>query len=261
MNGMMNIAPQLIEQWLRVSADKRKRARLLSKFMGESISFSIFTNGTVLTESDIRFLKNYKNIQIFFSLEGTEVETDLRRGSGVYACIVDKMKIMKKMTMFQAVSITVTPDNIQAVTSDRFIFELVSMGCCFFNFVEFEDIGGDSKSLKLNEAQRNQLAISLVRLKSRYKSTIFTAFPSYEYKAGGCLAAGRGFFHINAYGDAEPCNFVPLSDTNVKGKSLLDAIESPLFQKLRNDNILDAPQNGECALLSKKDELEELLRG
>ena len=34
--------------------------------------------------------------------------------------------------------------------------------------------------------------------------------------AGGCIAGGRNYFHINANGDAEPCVFIHCSNANIR---------------------------------------------
>jgi MoaA/NifB/PqqE/SkfB family radical SAM enzyme len=45
---------------------------------------------------------------------------------------------------------------------------------------------------------------------------IIVSFRDNEAESGGYLAAGRGFFNINAEGGAEPCSFSPYSDTSLK---------------------------------------------
>lgn len=60
---------------------------------------------------------------------------------------------------------------------------------------------------------------------------------------GGCIAGGRGYCHINANGDMEPCAFIHYSDSNIKEKTLLECYQSPLFMAYRrsqpfNDNML-----------------------
>ena len=60
---------------------------------------------------------------------------------------------------------------------------------------------------------------------------------------GGCIAAGRRYLHINAGGDIEPCAFIHYSDSNIREKSLLEALRSPLFMGYRraqpfSDNLL-----------------------
>ena len=65
------------------------------------------------------------------------------------------------------------------------------------------------------------------------------SFPGDEVLSGGCLAAGRGFFHINARGGVEPCPFSPYSDTNLAECSLEEALDSPLFRHLRERGLLE----------------------
>lgn len=47
--------------------------------------------------------------------------------------------------------------------------------------------------------------------------------------AGGCIAGGRRYLHINANGDMEPCAFIHYSDSNIREKTLLEGLRSPLF--------------------------------
>ena len=43
----------------------------------------------------------------------------------------------------------------------------------------------------------------------------------------GCIAGGRRYPHINANGDVDPCVFVHYSDSNIREKTLLQALQSP----------------------------------
>ena len=67
---------------------------------------------------------------------------------------------------------------------------------------------------------------------------VYISFPGDEKGSGGCVAAGRGFFHINSHGGAEPCPFSPYSDINVKETSLRDAMKSKLFKALQSEGTL-----------------------
>ena len=88
---------------------------------------------------------------------------------------------------------------------------------------------------------------------------LFMSFPGDEKLSGGCLAAGRGFFHINSNGGAEPCPASPYSDINVCETSLIDALNSNLFKSLRNGGILTEEHEGGCVLFEHKDEVEKIL--
>ena len=88
---------------------------------------------------------------------------------------------------------------------------------------------------------------------------VYISFPGDEKGSGGCVAAGRGFFHINSHGGAEPCPFSPYSDVNIKNSSLREAIHSPLFQALQKDGILLDDHAGGCVLYEKRDLVEQLI--
>ena len=88
---------------------------------------------------------------------------------------------------------------------------------------------------------------------------VFVSFPGDEKSSGGCIAAGRGFFHINSHGGAEPCPFSPYSDTNVKNTSLREALASPLFAALREQDVLMEEHSGGCVLFGRRETVEALL--
>ncbi|MEW6080866.1 MAG: SPASM domain-containing protein [Bacillota bacterium] len=51
------------------------------------------------------------------------------------------------------------------------------------------------------------------------------------------------YFHINANRDAEPCAFAHFATDNIKGKSLVEVLRSPLFRAFQDrqpfgDNLL-----------------------
>ena len=90
---------------------------------------------------------------------------------------------------------------------------------------------------------------------------VYVSFPGDEKSSGGCVAAGRGFFHINSHGGAEPCPFSPYSDINVRNTSLRDALHSPLFMALRDGGVLMDDHEGGCVLYEKRELVESILAG
>ena len=88
---------------------------------------------------------------------------------------------------------------------------------------------------------------------------LYISFPGDERSSGGCLAAGRGFFHINAAGGAEPCPFSPFSDTSLLHKPLREALRSPLFSKLKSEGTLFEQHTGGCVLFQQESQVKELL--
>ena len=86
-----------------------------------------------------------------------------------------------------------------------------------------------------------------------------SAFPGDEKSSGGCVAAGRGFFHINAAGGAEPCPFSPFSDCNVRDTSIREALRSPLFFALNTQGLLKDEHIGGCTLYANREQVAQLL--
>lgn len=96
-------------------------------------------------------------------------------------------------------------------------------------------------------------------LREKYPEMLFVSFPGDEKSSGGCLAAGRGFFHINFHGGAEPCPFSPYSDMNVRDTSLREALSSLLFKSLQSENVLTENHIGGCVLFEQKETVEAIL--
>ena len=89
---------------------------------------------------------------------------------------------------------------------------------------------------------------------------LFMSFPGDEKTSGGCLAAGRGFFHINSHGAAEPCPASPYSDINVKENTLIEALNSKLFKSLREGGLLEDGHEGGCVLFEHRQDVERILK-
>ena len=89
---------------------------------------------------------------------------------------------------------------------------------------------------------------------------MFVSFPGDEKSSGGCLAAGRGFFHINSHGGAEPCPFSSYSDINVRDTSLREAMGSRLFAALSSGHLLEEDHAGGCVLFERREQVEEIVR-
>ena len=116
-----------------------------------------------------------------------------------------------------------------------------------------------SLELAPGDAERDFLADRIESLKKAVKM-VFTSFPGDEKYTGGCLAAGRGFVHVNMDGSVEPCPFSPYSDTNLSGITLAEALKSPFLASMRKGGFLMGEHEGGCLLFEKRSEVEELLR-
>jgi MoaA/NifB/PqqE/SkfB family radical SAM enzyme len=87
---------------------------------------------------------------------------------------------------------------------------------------------------------------------------LFVAFPGDEEQYGGCLAAGRGFFHINPSGLVEPCPFAPFSDQSILSSNIKEALNSPLFKYIQENHHLLKETEGGCALWANREFIAEI---
>jgi len=225
----------------------------------KNILFPVFTNGTFMTEKHLGLLDSCRNIVPVISIEGGREETDARRGEGVFDTVIEKMDKLCEKGIIYGVSVTVTKENMGMVYSDAFLDELRSRGCKAVFYIEFVPVEEEGAHLAPDDADRGSMSARIDELRANKQDMIYISFPGDEKSSGGCLAAGRGFFHINSHGGAEPCPFSPYSDINVRDTSLRDALQSNLFTALRTGDILSGEHIGGCVLHAKRDQVEALL--
>lgn len=220
--------------------------------------FPVFTNGTLFTEDMLERFDRHRHLVPIVSIEGDRLQTDGRRGEGTFRQIECALDEMKRRRILYGVSITVTKENLAAVTSEGFVARLRENGCRVVFFVEYVPVDGN-KSLEPGEKEHGILADRQETLRMRFPDVIFISFPGDEKQMGGCLAAGRGFFHINPFGGAEPCPFSPYTDTNLKDRSIRQALNSALFRKIRQSGVQTEQHSGGCVLFDKRATVENLL--
>ncbi len=223
--------------------------------------FPVFTNGTLLDEQRIGLLASAHNIIPMLSIEGDARQTDARRGVGVHNQVMSAMKALSDKQVLFGASVTLTTANMHQVLSPAFAQELQEHGCSAIIYVEYVPAAGGDDSLALDQDKRNESLELLANLRSAVPAMMFLSFPGDELQGGGCLAAGRGFFHINAHGGAEPCPFSPVSDTNVLDVGIEGALRSPLFTSLQSSGILSQAHGGGCVLFGHDQELKEAMDG
>lgn len=227
----------------------------------KNILFPIFTNGTFMDERYLELLDKCRNLVPIMSIEGGRELTDSRRGKGVYDRLIKNMDELSRRGLIFGASVTVTTENCREVTSDAFLYELAGRGCKAVIYVEYVPVTDESRELAPGDAEREFLTSAIARRRAERPSMVYISFPGDEKSSGGCVAAGRGFFHINSHGGAEPCPFSPYSDINIRNTSLRAALHSPLFLALQSEGVLLDDHEGGCVLYEKREMVESILRG
>ena len=195
----------------------------------DDVVFHTYTNGILIDEKMAKKIVDLGNIVPAVSIEGFEKETDERRGKGVFAKVMHAMDLLKENGAIFGFSVTATSKNIDVVTSDEFIDFLVDKGVAFGWAFMYVPIGRDPDlSLMITPEQRAKLREAIHHW--RADKPVFVAdFWNDGPYTGGCIAGGRNYLHINGKGDVEPCAFVHFALDNIRDKSLVEVLKSPLF--------------------------------
>ena len=221
--------------------------------------FPVFTNGTLISPSYMEFFKKHLNMVPVISIEGTALGTDERRGQGVFKRAMQSMEMLKEEGLFFGTSITVTTENYHYVTSHEFIDKLRSYGCKIVFYVEYVPTEAGTEHLAFSDEHVTEMESLMAARRNAHADIIFLSFPGDEKALGGCLASGRGFFHIGPDGSAEPCPFSPFSDSNVATMGVRKALLSPLFRKIRAAKALGWEHTGGCTLFEHREEIEKMV--
>ena len=177
------------------------------------------------------------------SIEGFEEATDYRRGQGTYQKVIEAMERLKARKLLFGISCCYTSKNVEVIGSEEYFDSMIDMGAKFAWLFTYMPIGAAAVPELIATAEQRKFMYEQIH-KFRETKPIFTMdFWNDGDAVGGCIAGGRGYCHINANGDVEPCAFIHYSDSNIREKTLLEAYQSPLFMAYRkaqpfNENML-----------------------
>lgn len=217
-----------------------------------NIIFPVFTNGTMMDNDYLHIFEAHRNIIPVFSIEGDGRQTDSRRGTGTFDTVRRAMARFAAQKILFGASITVTKPNMDTVAAQTFVNSLRADGCGLLFFVEYVPVEEGTEALMLDTKDVRRLQKRVDELREQTRDMILVSFPGDEEAIGGCLASGRGFFHINANGGAEPCPFSPYAHLNLKTASIIDVLRSSYFEQLR-EVAANAGHDGGCTLFSQQE--------
>jgi len=206
--------------------------------------FMAYTNATMINKELAERLSQLGNFTPAISVEGFETQTDERRGKGTYKKIMEAMDNLKNAGVPFGISVTPTRENADLLLSDEFIdFYFNKKGAFYGWYFQYMPIGRNpSMELMVTPEQRLKMLKRIWKLVKEDK--IFIAdFWNSGTASDGCMAAARGggYFYIMWDGTITPCVFIPFKDKEYgnlytlyeKGKTITDAIKSPLFTEIR----------------------------
>ena len=221
--------------------------------------FLAFTNGTLIDGTFAEEMLRVKNFVPAISVEGFEEATDSRRGAGTYQAVMGAMQVLKEHKLPFGISCCYTSQNLDSISSEAFIDDMVARGAKFAWYFHYMPVGNDAvPELLPTPEQRTEMYRRLRDYRTR-KPLFAMDFQNDAEFVGGCIAGGRRYLHINANGDVDPCVFIHYSDTNIREKSLLDALRGPLFMAYHDGQPFNENMLQPCPMLENPNKLREMV--
>ena len=223
------------------------------------VYFQVYTNGTLLDQAAVDRLTVMGNVAPMISIEGLEAETDARRGKGTYRKLIEAMDRLHAAGVPFGFSSMVTRYNVDTIVGDEFNDLLIEKGALVGWHFLYMPVGSDPDlDLMPTPVQRDLLRRQgAARLRATRPIFVIDFWNDAPY-AGGCIAGGRYYLHVNSQGGVEPCIFAHFAVDNVKDKSLADCLCSPYFLAFRRRQPFDDNLLRPCMLIDHPQVFREI---
>ena len=201
------------------------------------VQFLVYTNSTIIYRDNLApKLAELGNVMPAISVEGYAYETDARRGKGTFNKIIGAMSALRREGVLFGYSATPMRHNNDLLVSDEFVDYYRNLGCFFGWYFHYMPVGRDPNLDLMPTVDQRKYRMERIREIRKTKNIVVSDFWTDGTLVGGCLSAGRVYFHINAQGGVEPCVFHQFSVDNVMNKSLREALNSDYFRFIRTKN-------------------------
>ena len=221
--------------------------------------FLCFTNSTLIDEEFADEMLRVGNFVPAISLEGFEEATDGRRGQGVYQKVRKAMELLRRKKLVYGISCCYTSANYESIASEEFYDSLIEMGAYFVWYFHYMPVGNDAvPELMPTPTQRTGVYEKIRRYRAT-KPLFALDFQNDAEYVGGCIAGGHSYLHINANGDIDPCVFIHYSDSNIRQKTLLEALRSPMMMAYHDNQPFNDNMLRPCPMLENPEKLRMMV--
>ena len=221
--------------------------------------FHCFTNGTLIDEEFCQDMLRVGNFIPAISLEGFEEANDSRRGEGVYDKVTHAMALLKQHHLPFGISACYTSVNYKDITSEKFYDLIMDLGAYFVWFFHYMPVGNDAAPELMPNPEQRAEVYRRIRAMRETKGIFAMDFQNDAEYVGGCIAGGRRYLHINANGDVDPCVFIHYSDSNIREKSLLECLQSPMFMAYHDNQPFNENMLRPCPMLENPEFIEKMV--
>ena len=221
--------------------------------------FLCFTNATLIDENFADEMLRVGNFVPAISLEGFEESTDKRRGKGVFEKAIHAMELLRKKKLVYGISSCYTSANYQSITSEAYFNKLIEMGAYFIWYFHYMPVGNDAVPELMPTPEQRKGTYERIRHYRAVKPLFAMDFQNDAEYVDGCIAGGHRYLHINANGDIDPCVFVHYSDSNIREKTLLEALRSPMMMAYHDNQPFNENMLRPCPMLENPNMLRKMV--
>lgn len=221
--------------------------------------FLCFTNATLIDEAFADEMLRVGNFVPAISLEGFEETTDGRRGEGVYQKVMEAITLLRRKKLLFGISACYTSANFESITSEEFFDSLIGLGAYFIWYFHYMPVGNDAVPALMPTSRQRRETYHRIRKYRAEKPLFAMDFQNDAEYTGGCIAGGRRYFHINANGDIDPCVFIHYSDSNIRQKTILEALRSPMMMAYHDNQPFNENMLRPCPMLENPQKLRAMV--
>lgn len=215
--------------------DKTNLFRLARHYSG--MNFSVFTNGTLISEEDVAVMDRLGNVILLLSLDGLEETNDARRGRGVFQRVGYTARLLQQRHMIFGISVTVTSANYREVTSAEFVDTMQSWGAIWVLYLRFSSypVHSEGSGLALSPGQLAEFCGLIASARDRQPMPLIDADET-EMRLGGCQAQQGKLAFVDAVtGRVSGCIKLPLAPVSLN--LFEDPVPGRLAELLQNDHF------------------------
>lgn len=137
---------------------------------------------------------------------------------------------------------------------------MINEGAYFVWFFHYMPVGNNAH-LELLPTPEQRIGMYHRIRKYRATKPLFAIdFQNDAEYVGGCIAGGRRYLHINANGDVDPCVFIHYSDSNIREKTLLEALQGPMMMQYHDNIPFNENMLKPCPMLENCGKLQEMVK-
>lgn len=220
--------------------------------------FQVFTNGHYITDEVAKELRRIGNVTPLFSVEGSEIVSDQRRGKlDVLSKTMQGLEHCLKHKVMTGVCTSLCQSNFDDLLCEAWVDNLIKMGVMYTWFHIYRAVGPDAcPELCLTPEQQRKARQFVVDMRAEKPIVIIDAY--YDGEGQALCPAATGFtHHVSPWGDIEPCPVIQMAKESIHDdRPLKETFNESAF--LRDFRETAAQSTRGCIVLERPDLLQEL---